>query len=121
MPRNHEQLDVFHRSHKLTLEVYAVARRLPAEERYGLAGQLRRAASSVPTNIVEGCVRVGPRAYRNFLDIALGSAAETRYLLGLIVDLGYVTEGDVIDCRIRSDHVVRELQNLLKAVSKFER
>jgi four helix bundle protein len=120
MPRNPDKLDVFHRAHGLVLDVYRVSRALPAEERYGLTTQLRRAASSVPTNIVEGCVRTGPRAYRSFLDIALGSAAETRYLLGLVVDLNYAKQDDVAECRKCSDHVVRELQNLLKAVSKFK-
>jgi four helix bundle protein len=121
MSRNPDNLDVFHRAHALVLAVYRILRLLPSEERYGLTAQLRRAATSVPTNIVEGCVRTGPRAYRSFLDVALGSAAETRYLLGLIVDLEFVQENDVAGCRECSDHVVRELQNLLKAVSTFDR
>jgi len=120
MPRDPNKLDVFHRGHRLTLDVYRISRLLPPEERYGLTAQLRRAVTSVPTNIVEGCVRVSAREYRHFIDVALGSAAETRYLLGLIVDLEYVREVDVADCRECSDHVVRELHNLLKAVSRFE-
>lgn len=69
---------------------------------------------------MEGCVRTSAREYRRFLDVALGSAAETRYLLGLIVDLEYMKNDDVAECRECSDHVVRELQNLLKAVSQFD-
>jgi four helix bundle protein len=120
MPRDPKKLSVFHRAHRLTLDVYRVTGLLPPEERYGLTSQLRRAAASVPTNIVEGCVRLSAREYRHFIDVALGSAAEARYLLELIVDLDYVKQDDVADCEDCSDHVVRELQNLLKAVSRFD-
>lgn len=121
MPRDPYKLDVFRRSHTLVLDVYRVTRLLPADERYGLTSQLRRAATSVPTNIVEGCVRASTREYRHFISVALGSAAEARYLLDVIADLEYVTKSDVAHCRDRCDHVVRELQNLLKAVSSLDR
>jgi len=70
---------------------------------------------------VEGCVRRSPREYQRFIDVALGSAAEVRYLLRLAVDLGLLSADDAAGCQECSDHVVRELQNLLKAVSGFTR
>ncbi|HEX7485676.1 MAG TPA: four helix bundle protein [Vicinamibacterales bacterium] len=121
MPRNPAQLEVFHRAHRLALDVYRLTEDLPPTERYGLSTQLRRAATSVPTNIVEGCVRRSPREYQRFIDVALGSAAEVRYLLRLAVDLGLLSADDAAGCQECSDHVVRELQNLLKAVSGFTR
>jgi four helix bundle protein len=119
MPRDPYKLGVFHRAHSLTLNVYGLTRLLPEDERYGLSAQLRRAAVSVPTNLVEGSARLTGREYQRFVGIALGSATEVRYLLGVVVDLGYPKPDDVASCRECSDHVVRELQNLLKAVSRF--
>jgi four helix bundle protein len=118
MARDHTKLDVFHQAHQLALAIYAVTRQLPPEERFGLQVQLRRAAASVPTNIVEGCVRHSPREYAHFLDIALGSAAEVRYLLDLASDLGLLARG-IDECKECSDHVVRALQKLHQAVARF--
>ena len=84
-----------------------------------MSAQLRRAATSVPTNIVEGCVRRSPREYQRFIDVALGSAAEVRYLLGLAVDIRLLDASEAADCQECSDHVVRGLQNLLKALVRF--
>jgi four helix bundle protein len=119
MPRDPAKLEVFHRSHRLTLDVYQLTDKLPRAERYGLSSQLRRAAASIPTNIVEGCIRRSTREYLRFLDIALGSAAEVRYLLGLAIDLRLLTAAEATRCQECSDHVVRALQNLLKAVGQF--
>ena len=119
MARDPEKLQVFHRAHRLTLDVYRLTERFPTGERYGLTAQLRRAAASVPTNIVEGCRRETTREYRRFLDIALGSASEVGYLLNLAVDLEFLPPQDAAACRDCSNHVERELQNLLKAVEQF--
>jgi four helix bundle protein len=120
MPRDASKQSVFHRAHSLVLEIYRVTRCLPSDEPYGLSAQLRRAAISVPTNLAEGSARVTPREDRHFIGVALGSATEIQHLLQLLVDLCQVAEDDVAACRTCSGRVVRELQNLLKAVSGFE-
>jgi four helix bundle protein len=119
MPRDPYKLGVFNRAHDLALDIYRLTRLLPEDERYGLSAELRRAGLSVPTNLVEGSARVTGREYQRFVGIALGSATEVRYLLGVAVDLGDLKPDDVASCRECSDHVVRELQNPLKAVSRF--
>jgi four helix bundle protein len=119
MARDPGKLQVFHRSHQLALDIYRLTERLPQVERYGLTSQLRRAATSVPTNIVEGCRRETSREYRRFIHIALGSASEVGYLLSLTVELGLLPGEDAAACRDCSNHVERELQNLLKSTEQF--
>ena len=83
-------LKVWQRSHALVLEVYRQTAGFPHAERYGLVSQLRRAATSAPTNIAEGSKRKHPHDYARFLNIAEASLAETEYLLLLSRDLGYL-------------------------------
>jgi four helix bundle protein len=116
MARNHTKLKVFHTAHQLALEVYSLTESLPPDERFGVRAQLRRAAVSVPTNIVEGCVRSSVRDYGRFLDMALGSAAEVRYLLELSGDLRLLQGPELSQCKESSDHVARALQKLQRAV-----
>ena len=89
------ELKVWQRSHALTLEIYRLTTGLPAEEKYGLVSQLRRAAVSVPTNIAEGSKREGSQDFARFLNIAEGSLVETEYLMMLCRDLGYLAEKSV--------------------------
>ena len=82
-----KQLKVWEKSHALTLAVYLANRGFPKEELYGLTSQLRRAVSSIPANIAEGCGRNSGPELRRFLEIAMGSASECEYHLLLSRDL----------------------------------
>jgi four helix bundle protein len=84
----YEKFDAWRATHDLALEVYRITEKWPASERYQLTSQTRRAALSVPTNIAEGSAKRGPREFRRYLDISLGSLSELSYLLRFGRDLG---------------------------------
>ena len=88
--RDFKKYDIWQLSHELTLEVYKVTSTFPKEEIFGIISQLRRATSSIPTNISEGCGRNSDKEFNQFLNIALGSALETEYLFIHSKDLNYI-------------------------------
>lgn len=87
------KLEVWRRSHRLALRAYKLTRELPPDERFGLSSQIRRAASSIPANIAEGCGRRGSAELRQFLYVSMGSASELEYFLLLARDLKMLEGG----------------------------
>lgn len=91
--------------------IYGMTKRFPKEEMYGLTAQLRRAAVSVPSNIVEGCARESQAESLRFLEIAFGSLRELHYQLGLAGRLG-----DVENLNVSSwDVKIVEIEKVLSA------
>jgi len=86
------KLEVWKKSHELTLAVYLITKQFPKEEQFGLISQLRRSASSVPTNIIEGQARQYVKEFKQFLFVAKGSLAETHYHLYLAKSLLYIDD-----------------------------
>ena len=80
----YKKLIVWQKADELAYQVYIETRNFPKEEIYGITSQLRRAALSVPTNIVEGYGRQSKNELRRFTNIALGSLAEVKYLIDSI-------------------------------------
>jgi four helix bundle protein len=87
-------LDVWKKSDDLAFEIYEATRHFPKEEIYGITSQMRRSALSIPTNIVEGYSRKGDKELARFINISLGSLAETKYLIYFSNRLGYFREQD---------------------------
>jgi four helix bundle protein len=85
--KRYERLEAWHAAHQLVLLTYRVTKTFPREELYGLTSQARRAAFSVAANIAEGSAKKGPREFRRFLDMAVGSLAELAYIFQLVKDL----------------------------------
>ena len=86
------KLEVWKKSHDLTLAIYLLTKQFPKEEMFGLTSQIRRSVSSIPTNIVEGQARQYAKEFKQFLYIAKGSLAETHYHLYLAKSLSYLNE-----------------------------
>lgn len=83
---------VWQKADELAMRVYKITENFPPAEEFGLKLQIRRAAVSVPANIVEGYGRRSKREFRRFLDISLGSLAELEYLIALSARLGFIKE-----------------------------
>ena len=111
MSRDHTKLRVFHAGHQLALDIYKQTLNFPRHEWFGLRLQIRKAAVSTPSNIVEGSARRSTREYCNFLNIALGSASELAYLIGLATELGFLNDTGGLVTQARS--VVRQMQRLV--------
>lgn len=116
--RDHTKLKAFQLADALALEVYSLTRGFPNEERFGLASQLRRAAVSVASNIVESCARNTAAEYIRFLDIAYGSSREVQYQLSLALRLGFAEEAPYERICALSDETSRVLHGLLSSLRK---
>lgn len=85
-------LDIWKRSHLLTLKIYQITKAFPREEMFGLCSQMRRSATSIPTNIAEGCGRNTNPQLAQFLQISTGSCSELQYQIFLCKKLSSYSE-----------------------------
>lgn len=110
----HYQLQCWRLAFDFVPVAYDLARRFPAEERYELASQLRRAATSIPLNIAEGAGRDGPAEFCRFLTIARASLTELDTTLLLAERLGYLTTAETDTAISTLDRIAALINGLLK-------
>jgi four helix bundle protein len=111
-------LAVGKRAHAWVLSVYRVTARFPADERFGITNQLRRASASVPTNLAEGAKRRRAPEYARFINIAESSLAEAEYLLTLSRDLEYLSAAAAEELLNEASLIGRMLHGLRRAVER---
>ena len=111
-----EELDVFKLSHSLTLETYGITKSFPDEEKFGLISQMRKAAYSIPMNLMEGAHRLSSKEYHQFIGIARGSAGEMKYQLLLVRDLNYISGNEYSDLASKYERVSQMLTKLAKSL-----
>ena len=116
--QDHRKLKAFQLSDELVLAVYKATAGFPAHERFGLTSQLRRAAVSVPGNIVEGCGRDGLKDYIRFLQIAFSSLREAGYYLDLGRRLGYLKDGQADNLLAQYNECAKVLAGLISSLRK---
>lgn len=109
--RDFRKYIVWEKAHELALQLYNL--KLPKEELYGLSSQIRRAATSVPTNISEGCGRGSDADFKRFLQMAFGSASEIEYLIILCRDLKYINKEQYDALHSKVEEVKKMLASLI--------
>ena len=111
--RDYRKYKVWELGHEITLEVYKLTQDFPKQEMYGITSQMRRASSSIPANIAEGCGRESDAEFKRFLVISQGSANELEYFTVLAKDLGYVKESVFLKLNDKVDKARRSLNSLI--------
>lgn len=110
--KNFRELKVWEKAHHLTLAVYKVTTIFPRDELYGLTSQLRRACTSVPANIAEGCGRGSDAEFARFLQIAIGSASELEYHLLLARNLNLLRQ-------VEYEQLDQEITDIKRMLTSF--
>ena len=114
--RDHTKLRAFELADEITIMTYRMTKGFPKEEIFGLTSQMRRAAVSVPSNIVEGCARESQTEYLRFLEIAFSSLRELHYQFGLAKRLGYFDESDHSECDLKMVEAEKVLGALIRSL-----
>lgn len=113
---NFRELPVWKLAHAATLDVYALSKGFPKDEDYGLKSQIRRSASSVPANIVEGIYRQTQKELSKFLYNARGSVGETIYHLLLARDLDYIDNVQWKELTDKYEETGKQLNGWLRSI-----
>ena len=107
-----EKLTVWKSARQFVAAVYKLLSAFPAQERYGLCDQIRRAVISIPSNIAEGSGRVSYKEKIHFIEIAYGSLMEVHCQLQLSEDLGYITKEQMTSLKAQSMEIAKMLTGL---------
>lgn len=113
--RKHHDLAVWRDGLELVRRIYLATAQFPAEERFGLTAQLRRAAISVPSNIAEGAARSTQKDFARFLYIARGSLSEIDTQIIVARQLGFLPADDEMDEIM--DRLFAKITSLIRSVS----
>lgn len=114
--KTHKDLDVWKDGISFVTKVYKMTSSFPKEELYGITSQIRRAAISVPSNIAEGAARKTANEFRQFLYIALSSAAELNTQLTISNNLGFLDKDQMDKLNSELDSLSRRIQGLIKSL-----
>lgn len=122
MPQGHSfrELKVWKLSMDLVEQIYAISKDFPADERFGLTAQIRRASVSVPSNIGEGARRKRRNAFLHHLDIALGSQAEVEVQLEIASRLRFLSKSDYRRIQANVEEIGRMLNGLIVSLQPDE-
>jgi four helix bundle protein len=112
--KSFKDLEIWRRSIAMVERVYLLTKEFPKEELYGLTGQLRRSAVSIPSNVAEGFARNYKKEYKQFLYVALGSCAELTTQITIATKLGYVKNGVAEPFLDEVDQISRMIMALAK-------
>jgi four helix bundle protein len=117
MIKSFEDLEVFQRAYKVSLEIHRLSMEFPKREQYGLADQVRRASKSICANIAEGFAKQhhSKAEFKRYLIMAIGSSDEMRVWLRYCLDLSYITEDTWNSWRDEYKEISKMLQGVYRS------
>jgi four helix bundle protein len=118
MKKPHKRLDVWNKSIDLTVEIYKLSETFPRAEVYGLTGQMRRAAVSIPSNIAEGAARQTKKEFINYLHMAQGSLSELDTQLVISSRLEYISIDTYKEIENKTETISKMLTGLIKSLKR---
>lgn len=110
------RLDVYRNAKQLSRLIYELLRKYPAEERFALCSQLRRAVTSIPINIAEGFGRFSSKEKAHFIEIAFGSVTEILCEIELSLDEGYISQEEFKQVEERLSVIGKQLSGLHSSI-----
>ena len=113
-----EKLDVWQESRALVKSIYTILRNFPAEEKFALCDQQRRAVVSVPSNIAEGSGRMSVKEKIHFLEVAFGSLMGTFCQMQIARDLEYISDEQLLDVKAKILQISKMLTGLRNSLLK---
>ena len=105
-----EELEVFKKAYHVALDIYRLTLQLPGDEKFGLSSQMKRAAVSINSNLMEGGSRDSTNEYKRFICISRGSASELQFQVMLAKDLGFADKE-------KADLIIEELRQIKKMLN----
>ena len=114
--KTYHDLNVWQKGHELCATVYKATQTFPPAEQFGLTSQMRRAAISIPSNIVEGFERCSNKEFKQFLVIARGSTGELQAQTDIARDLEYLTQNHYEEIASQLVEVHKMINVFIKAI-----
>ena len=114
--KNYKELEVWQKGMDLTVQLYEITMAFPAEEKFGLVSQIRRAASSIPANIAEGWGRGSTKEYIQFLRVARASLMELETHLILASRLGYIKADALESLQTEVEILGKKINSLIQSL-----
>jgi len=115
--RNYKNYLVWEKGHLLTLDIYKQTKSYPKEELFNLVSQMKRSASSIPTNIAEGCGRNSEKDFCRFLYFAFGSANELEYQILLSIELQFLENEVGVKLLTQVEEIKKMLNSLIQKLT----
>jgi four helix bundle protein len=112
-----EDLHIWQKAIEFAREIYLITERRGLKTDFGLKAQMRNAAVAISTNIAEGFERRSRKEYLNFMNIAKASAGETRSLLYVALEVGYIDKTEMEDLRGKARFLSGSIANHMKSIA----
>lgn len=115
---SYRRLVVYQHCRQYVKTIYTLLRKFPAEERYALCDQLRRASISITSNIAEGMARFSDKEKLHFIEVAYGSLYETMSQIEIALDLNYINKEDFTKIEEEVVNIAKMMSGLRKSIEQ---